>query len=469
MTKRKASWLKHLDFTIIDVFCLLIVYTLVSFVRYGNSNFLSTTIYQRMCVIIVIASIGTSLLFESYHQILERGYYQELKAILTHMGITMAGALAYVFLVRLHADYSRSIYISTFVFSCIFMYVVHIFWKRIVRKNMANNPDKERILVIVNGQVADDFIGKLVEKDYTEYKLCGCILYNRKRTANEVHGVPIVGDFKDAVQYIRENVVDAVLIQPQKVDAGLKNVIRDIVDMGVTVHIELTKTYGDFPNMQATNFEGYKVVTISIHRARFRQLFIKRSIDIIGAVVGLTFTSIAFIILAPIIKIQSSGPIFFSQVRVGKNGRLFQLYKFRSMYVDAEERKQELLQDNKMQGQMFKIDNDPRITPIGYFIRKYSIDEFPQFWNVLKNDMSLVGTRPPTVDEVKKYEMHHRIRISIKPGMTGLWQVSGRNNITDFEEVVKLDEKYIREWNLGVDFKILLKTILTVLGRKGSA
>lgn len=199
--------------------------------------------------------------------------------------------------------------------------------------------------------------------------------------------------------------------------------------------------------------------------------------DVWGGIVGLLFTGIATLFLAPAIYIASPGPIFFSQVRIGKNGRKFKIYKFRSMYMDAEERKKELLDKNEMQGLMFKMDADPRIIGsgpdgtkkgLGWFIRKTSLDEFPQFWNVLKGDMSLVGTRPPTVDEWNQYDYHHRARMAIKPGITGMWQVSGRSDITDFEEVVRLDREYIEKWNLGLDIKILFKTVMVVFKGSGS-
>ena len=182
----------------------------------------------------------------------------------------------------------------------------------------------------------------------------------------------------------------------------------------------------------------------------------------------MVITGIAFLIFAPVIKKQSKGPVFFSQKRVGKNGRVFRIYKFRSMYMDAEERKQDLMLKNEMEGPMFKLADDPRIFPVGRFIRKYSIDELPQFWNVLKGEMSLVGTRPPTVEEVEQYELHHRARLGIKPGLTGMWQVSGRSDITDFEEIVALDTQYISEWSLSVDLKILLRTFQVVLSGEGS-
>ena len=166
---------------------------------------------------------------------------------------------------------------------------------------------------------------------------------------------------------------------------------------------------------------------------------------------------------------------------MGKNRKKFKIYKFRSMYMDAEERKAELMKDNKLgDGKMFKLDFDPRVignkvlpdgtrkTGIGDFIRRTSIDEFPQFFNVLKGDMSIVGTRPPLISEINLYELHHRARLAIKPGITGLWQVSGRSDITDFEEVVRLDREYISNWNIGLDMKILLKTVMVVIRKDGS-
>lgn len=212
-----------------------------------------------------------------------------------------------------------------------------------------------------------------------------------------------------------------------------------------------------------------------------KQLLFKRVMDIAGGLVGCLLTVIIFIFVAPIIYISSPGPIFFSQERIGKNGKKFKIYKFRSMYMDAEARKAELMKQNRVaDGKMFKLDFDPRVignkilpdgtkkTGVGNFIRVTSLDEFPQFFNVLKGDMSLVGTRPPLPGEVSEYEIHHRARLAIKPGITGMWQVSGRSDITDFEEVVRLDTKYIKEWTPALDIKILFKTVKTVLGKEGS-
>ena len=203
--------------------------------------------------------------------------------------------------------------------------------------------------------------------------------------------------------------------------------------------------------------------------------------DIFGGLAGCIFTGIITLFVGPAIYIASPGPIFFSQERVGKNGKKFKMYKFRSMYMDAEARKAELMKENKLgDGKMFKMDFDPRVignkvlpdgshkTGVGDFIRRTSLDEFPQFFNVLKGDMSIVGTRPPLISETNLYEPHHKARLAIKPGITGMWQVSGRSDITDFEEVVRLDKEYIENWDIGLDVKILFKTVMVVVKKDGS-
>jgi exopolysaccharide biosynthesis polyprenyl glycosylphosphotransferase len=192
------------------------------------------------------------------------------------------------------------------------------------------------------------------------------------------------------------------------------------------------------------------------------QVVFKRIFDLAGALVGVTILFCLYPFLALAIKLTSRGPVFFKQVRVGKNGKRFVIYKFRSMSADAEQRKKELMKNNELNGAVFKMKNDPRVTAIGRFMRKFSIDELPQFINVLKGEMSLVGTRPPTPEEVSGYEKWHHRRISIRPGLTGFWQVSGRNRVKTFDEIVKLDLTYIDNWSIKLDIKIILKTIKVI-------
>ena len=194
----------------------------------------------------------------------------------------------------------------------------------------------------------------------------------------------------------------------------------------------------------------------------------KRAIDIIGAGSGLLLLSPVIAIVACAVKFTSKGPIFFSQKRVGKNGKIFEMYKFRSMVVNAEELKEKLVHQNEMSGPMFKMKDDPRVTKIGKFIRKTSIDELPQLWNVLKGDMSLVGPRPSLPKEVKQFENWMYKRLTVKPGLTCYWQVSGRNNI-DFEDWMKLDISYVDDRNLWIDIKLIFKTILVLFGDKNAS
>ena len=199
-----------------------------------------------------------------------------------------------------------------------------------------------------------------------------------------------------------------------------------------------------------------------------KELRLKRYFDILLSMILLIILSPIMLVISIAIKLDSPGPVLFSQIRIGRNGRRFKIYKFRSMYIDAEERKKELQSRNEVKGLMFKMENDPRITRVGKFIRKTSIDELPQFYNVVKGDMSLVGTRPPTEDEFEKYNQYYRRRISMTPGLTGMWQVSGRSEIENFDDVVKYDLQYIDNWSLWLDIKILFKTIWVVFAGKGS-
>ena len=194
---------------------------------------------------------------------------------------------------------------------------------------------------------------------------------------------------------------------------------------------------------------------------------VKRLVDIVGSIVGLVITGIVFIPIAIAIKLSSPGPIFFGQTRCGWMGKKFQIWKFRSMCADAEAKKQEV--ENQASGAFFKNDNDPRITKIGHFLRRTSLDEFPQFLNVLKGDMSLVGTRPPTEDEVNAYRIPEWQRLDVKPGMTGEWQVNGRSQVRDFEDVIKLDLRYQHNWSLLYDIKLIFKTVLVIFNKDSGA
>ena len=287
----------------------------------------------------------------------------------------------------------------------------------------------------------------------------------------EIAGIPVVCEYSNMMEYIRRNMVDEVFVHlSSQTNLPINKIIKELEVMGVTVDLNINVFEMEIPvQREIERIGNYYTVSFSPKIHSFKQIFFKRVMDIVGAIVGLLITGIVTVFLAPALLIESPGPLFFSQVRVGKNGRRFKIYKFRSMYMDAEERKKELMSQNEMEGLMFKMENDPRVTKVGKFIRKTSIDELPQFWNILKGEMSLVGTRPPTEDEFLQYEGYHRRRLNMTPGLTGLWQVSGRSDTKNFEEIVAMDVEYIDNWSLKEDIKILFKTVGVVLKGKGAS
>lgn len=207
-------------------------------------------------------------------------------------------------------------------------------------------------------------------------------------------------------------------------------------------------------------FQGLELVHRSV------ECKIKRAIDVIGALIGLAITAAIAFPIAIAIQIDNPGPVFYSQMRCGVNGKTFRIWKFRSMIVEAERNKH--LVKNEAQGFIFKNENDPRVTRIGRLLRRTSLDEFPQFWNVLKGEMSLVGTRPPTPDEVVSYGSYHRKRLRVKPGLTGEWQTRGRSSVKDFDEIVRMDLDYQLRWSVLYDLQLIFKTIHIVLARQGA-
>lgn len=280
-----------------------------------------------------------------------------------------------------------------------------------------------------------------------------------------------VGSLADIDYLVHSLKIDSVYFMNRHDDPlDIQPYLDLLTEMGITISIIMNSFKMSSVQNYVTSVGTYPVVTYHTVSLSVTARFIKRGMDIIGSVLGIILGSIIMIPTAIAIKIDSKGPVFFRQTRIGKNGRAFKMFKFRSMVVNADEMKKDLMAQNEVNSDLFfKIKDDPRITRVGRFIRKTSIDELPQFFNVLKGDMSLVGTRPPTVEETRGYSHSHWRRLSIKPGITGMWQVSGRSSITDFDEVVRLDVQYIDKWSIPLDISILLKTVLNVLTRRGAS
>ena len=473
------SWLKHWEFILLDLVCLEISFFLAFIIRHGMISTWSWSLYRGEATILFVCQLLAVFFSNTFSGILKRGYYIEFLNTVKHVVFVMAFALAVLFATKETGTYSRIVLGVTGILYVVISYGSRLVLKRIIRKNVAKS-SQHSMVIVTTKELAKEVIENLKKENFEQYQIQGISLVNAKRNETQVQGYPVIGDAEKVIDYACREWVDEVLIYlPSDVEMP-QEVMDTLTMMGVAIHVPVVGRNFKGSKQFVETIGGYTVLTTSMNIVASKQMFYKRVMDILGGIVGCLITLVFIVTVGPIIYIKSPGPIFFSQTRIGKNGRKFKIHKFRSMYMDAEERKKEYMAQNKMDGLMFKMDNDPRIIGcekigkdgkpkgIGNFIRSTSIDEFPQFWNVLKGEMSLVGTRPPTVDEWERYEPHHRARMAIKPGITGMWQVSGRSDITDFEEVVRLDTEYIEKWNLGLDIKILLTTVLKVIKNDGA-
>lgn len=465
--RERKSWLKHLDFTILDMICLEIAYVWSYVMRLGLWNEYKREEYLRLAIMLIMIDACVAFLSEAYKGILRRNNSQELRAVVMHTTIIVTGMIVYMYVTGQIEDISRQIILVFWPVSAILIFVTRYGWKIFIKKRMSRDKNLAAMIIVTSDELVEHCLKEFEDLLYREFEIKGVVVVDAMREGEVIRGIPVVANADNFFEYVKNNVVDEVFINGNTISSS-QALADDLLEMGVTVHFNLVHESKLMPTKVVEKCGKYLVLTSSMSMATPRQLFVKRLMDIAGSLIGLLFTGIAFLIFAPIIKKQSPGPVFFSQIRIGKNGRRFRLYKFRSMDIDAEEQKQRLMEHNEMSGQMFKMKDDPRVFPIGRIMRKFSIDEFPQFLNVFKGDMSLVGTRPPTEEEFLAYESRHRARLGIKPGLTGMWQVSGRNDITDFEEVVQLDKYYITKWSLILDIKILLKTVAVVITGKGS-
>lgn len=489
------KWLKHWDFIILDLFMLQLAYFFSCLLWQGRINPYQNQQDINISIIISLAGICSAFILEGYHGIMRRSVLQEFKAAVQYVIFIAVVELAYLFLSKRAYESSRAGFVLFVIISVLLVFGVRCIWKQFLLKNKVLYK-KKAVLILTSQRRAGKVLTTVLQNTYNELEIMGVVLMDsdalvgqeleievrdphrgkRHQGKTVTKRVKVVCTCEDIPDYIQTRWVDEILVSAERGTALPDDILLTCIQMGVTFNEGIT-VVGEKQNQQIDTLGGYVVVARTLRIASHGQLFVKRLMDIAGGLVGILFTGILTIFLGPAIYLSSPGPIFFSQIRVGKNGRRFRIYKFRSMYMDAEERKKELMERNEMQGLMFKMEADPRIIGsgpdgtrhgIGWFIRKTSLDEFPQFWNILKGDMSLVGTRPPTVDEWEHYEHHHRGRLAVKSGLTGMWQVSGRSDITDFEEVVRLDMEYIQNWSIWLDIKILLKTVWVVFAGRGS-
>ena len=378
--------------------------------------------------------------------------------------LSFAGTMCLVFLFLFMTYNTRFSRIFLFIFTLLSLALL-VLQNLIYFKLRNKRAAKSNAIYVGNERTYNDIVGLSRISGYG-FEVFGYV----DTGAGSIEGVDCLGSIEDFEMILKKNPCEQVIfVQSLSGGANMEPYIEIANDMGLVSRVILDIYSLDSTNKFVSSIGSYPMITYHSVVLDRLALLVKRMIDIAGALVGIVISAPVLLASAIAIKLDSPGPVFFTQSRVGCNGKEFKIYKLRSMYIDAEKRKQDLLAHNQMDDcRIFKIKDDPRITRVGRAIRKASIDELPQFFNVLIGNMSLVGTRPPTIDEVALYDRRHWRRISIKPGITGIWQTNGRNDVTNFEEICQMDFTYIENWSLLLDAKLLFRTFKVLMDRKGA-
>ena len=467
-----------------DLVAIGISFVLATYIRFGNFRDMGDKgIHFQVCLVLLLFCTVYTFFIDWNRNFLKRSIKKELYEIAKYHVIMMLVVQMIMYFLKWADVFSRLVMIYFPIINVALTLLLHLMIKKGMQIHYQSELSRIKVLVITHAEMAGEVLERLQDTLEINYQIVGIACPEAGDVRREgaqaagmdayrdekIDGIPVVHAGDDFMENVTLMALDEVFIYaPELKQKQIQKILNGFDEMGVDCHycIELPGTQPERSKIES--FGSYSVITYTRFQSSYKRLLIKRVMDIAGGLVGLLITMVFFPFVALAIKLDSPGPVMFSQIRIGRNGRRFKIYKFRSMYIDAEERKKELEGQNEIQGLMFKIENDPRITRVGKFIRKTSIDELPQFYNVVKGDMSLVGTRPPTADEFEKYNQYYRRRISMTPGLTGLWQVSGRSDIEDFDDVVKYDLEYIDGWSLTLDMKILLRTIWVVLAGRGS-
>lgn len=393
------------------------------------------------------------------------------KVILTlmHVGFwatVTSASLAFL----LQMNLTSRLYMATYSFNAILLLIIEKKMIYLVLDFLNQKGFSQvNILIVGTGKRAQEFIRLIKKHSHWGFNIVGLIDEEHGLYGHEVEGYRVLGRLQDIPFILHRKVVDRVIfVVPRLWLHRIEDVIKACEREGIPSSIAMDLYNLHIAKIKQTDFFGYPLLDFETFSAKEWQLFIKRLIDIVLSLFFIIVFSPVMIFAILGIKLTSKGPILFKQIRSGVNGRPFVLYKFRSMIVGAEMKRRELEKMNEMDGPVFKIKKDPRITPIGRILRKTSIDELPQLFNVLKGDMSIVGPRPALPIEVEMYEFWQRRRLSLRPGITCIWQVSGRNRVS-FERWMEMDLEYIDNWSLWLDIKLLIKTVFVVLVGYGAS
>ncbi|HKM01638.1 MAG TPA: sugar transferase [Sedimentibacter sp.] len=469
-TNHRSKVIEVYSILLIDMICIVISYLGGLLIRYHSFQAVDNSqLHTTVCVSLLLFCVIYSSVINNSRDFVHRGYYIEFIMIIKFNIALIITMVCGLFVFKQAEFYSRLVFGYLVAFDTILMYGFHVLLKKYLQAHYRSERNRTKIMAIIDSEYLEKIIPILQEESTYAYEVAAIAVLDKDMVGEKVADIPIIANRKNILDMAKIMTLDEVFIYlPNESKKETEKIIMDFEAMGVICHYNIDVVDLDAKVRSVGEFAGFTVITYAINFIDYRHHMIKRSMDLVGSLVGLLVTVIFLPFVAFAIKIESKGPVLFSQERIGKNGRHFKIYKFRSMYLDAEQRKKELENKNEMKGLMFKMKDDPRVTKVGRFLRKTSIDELPQFYNVLKGDMSLVGTRPPTVDEFEKYTPYYRRRLCMTPGLTGLWQVSGRSNVNSFDDVVQYDLHYIDYWSLSLDIKILIQTVFVVVFGRGA-
>ncbi|MGR3302596.1 MAG: sugar transferase [Candidatus Scalindua sp.] len=424
-----------------------------------------------MAIIIWYISFRLFRNYESSHQM---GLYDVSLNIAKSVTISMVILICILYLLKSAEGISRIFFTSFYILDLFTLIIINCIIHYLVSRNYRKLYHLRNILIIGGRERSSDVIRSLTQSKFSGYNIIGCLEIDEDFVGKEVyHGINIIGTMDNFFEILQGHAIDEVIYAvPMDFIENIEQQIVFAEKIGITVriipdwHPYKTICNPKIARVSYEDFFGTHTITLSASPIYKREVYVKNIFDNIFSVISLVLLFPIFILIAIAIKLTSKGTVLFKQVRSGLNGREFTFYKFRTMVIDAEELRDSLEKDNEMDGPVFKMSNDPRTTFIGKFLRRTSLDELPQLFNILRGEMSFVGPRPPIPAEVKKYEIWQMRRLSMKPGLTCLWQINGRNKIK-FDEWMALDLEYIDNWTLWLDLKIFLKTFYVVLRGNG--
>ena len=450
--KGAKGWLKHFDFMLLDLIVLQLSFLAAFQIRHGMVNPYANRDYLALAIITELADIVAMIFLNTYEGVIRRGYFKEFISSFKNGFVIVALLLLYVFVLKDTSIYSRTTILLMWAIYVYATFAVRSLWKKHLAKYAEHGKGK-KLLVMTTRHVADEVVAGLKEKNYSGFDIVGVMVIDANLIGQEIQGVPVVADYNSAVDYVRTAWVDEIYVDVRGAYGYANTLIDAFIEGGITVHMcisSIVRTHGDKQLIQKIN--GETVVTTMMNYATPKQMLLKRTADIIGGLVGSIFTLILTIFIGPIIYIKSPGPIFFKQERVGLNGKIFKMYKFRTM-TDAKDENGELLPDEE------------RLTSFGMKLRSTSLDELPELINIFKGDMSIVGPRPLAVAYLPYYTDEERLRHTVRPGLTGLAQINGRNAIS-WEEKFRYDIEYVENISMKTDIKIFFGTFAKVFKRE---